>query len=256
MLTVQKVYDIINTIAPFDTQESWDNSGLLLGNPNMEVKGIHLALDVTANVIDEALANGANLIISHHPLIFSPMRRLVEGDMDYETRMVCRMIREGMALISAHTNWDAANGGMNDVLAKLLGLQNVTGEGVIRVGDLPKAIDGSTLTAQVQAALGDVVRPMGNTANSYTRVGLCTGGGSDFWAEAYKLGADVFVTGEVKHHHALAMADMGMLALECGHFATENPGMQALADALQIALHGVYYKIPIFVSQAAAYAAL
>ena len=124
MLTVQNVYDFINERAPFDLQESFDNAGILVGHPDQEVHGIHVAMDVTGRVIDEAEAHGANLIITHHPMMFSARRRLVETDS--ETRLLCRLIRSNISLIAAHTNLDRAPGGINDVLAQLCGLTEIT----------------------------------------------------------------------------------------------------------------------------------
>ena len=114
MLTVQRVYELIDALAPFDTQADFDNSGLLVGNPQAEVTGIHLALDVTDRVIDDALAAGANLIVTHHPLMFSARKRLTEAD--YEGHLLIRLIANGLSLIAAHTNLDQASGGMNDTL--------------------------------------------------------------------------------------------------------------------------------------------
>ena len=140
MLTVQRVYELIDALAPFDTQADFDNSGLLVGNPQAEVTGIHLALDVTDRVIDDALAAGANLIVTHHPLMFSARKRLTEAD--YEGHLLIRLIANGLSLIAAHTNLDQASGGMNDTLAGLLGLENIVGEGFLRVGH--SARDGAS----------------------------------------------------------------------------------------------------------------
>ena len=252
MLTVQDVYQMMDHIAPFATQEGFDNAGLLLGDPAMPVQGIHVALDVAERVLDEAEAAGANLIVTHHPILFSPVKRLVATD--YETRLIFRMIRSGMALIAAHTNLDRAPGGMNDVLAARCGLTEVTGEGFIRAGNLPRPMTGHELAAHVAAALHTVVRPMGDAEKVYRRMSLCSGGGSDFWADGLALGADVFLTGEMKHHHALALTGAGMLGLEAGHFATEAPGVFALADALQNAANAVQYDVCVSTSQAGAYA--
>ena len=252
MITVQEIYHMIDQMAPFESQEDFDNAGLLLGDPAMEVRGIHVALDVTERVLDEAEAVGANLIVTHHPIMFSPVKRLVATD--YETRLIFRMIRAGMALIAAHTNFDRAPGGMNDTLAARCGLTQVTGEGFIRVGNLPHPMTGRELTAHIAASLDTVVRPMGDTEKIYRRLALCSGGGSDFWSEGLALGADAFLTGEMKHHHALALADAGMLGLEAGHFATEQPGVLALAAALQNAVNAVEYPVCLSTSQACAYA--
>ena len=252
MITVQDIYHMIDQMAPFESQEDFDNAGLLLGDPAMEVRGIHVALDVTERVLDEAEAAGANLIVTHHPIMFSPVKRLVATD--YETRLIFRMIRAGMALIAAHTNFDRAPGGMNDTLAARCGLTQVTGEGFIRVGNLPHPMTGHELTAHIAASLDTVVRPMGDAEKVFRRLALCSGGGSDFWTEGLALGADAFLTGEMKHHHALALADAGMLGLEAGHFATEQPGVLALAAALQNAVNAVEYPVCLSTSQACAYA--
>ena len=230
-MTVQQIYDFINERAPFETQVAYDNSGLLVGDPAREVTCIHFALDVTQAVIDEAVANGANLIVTHHPLMFSPVKRLVETN--HEARLLCRMIREGISLISAHTNLDQAPGGVNDALAAAIGLVNVSGEGFLRVGDLPSPMAAEELSAHISRCLGDAVRLMGDGSAVISRVGMCSGSGSDEWPQAAAIGAQAFLTGEAKHHHALEAADSGMVILEAGHHATEAPGIFALADALQ-----------------------
>lgn len=251
MLTVQQVYDFINERAPFETQVAYDNSGLLVGDPAAEVHGIHVALDVTGRVIDEAIAHGANLIVTHHPMMFSPIKRLVETDC--QARLLCRLIRAGISLISAHTNLDQAAGGINDVLAGKLGLQNVCGEGFLRVGDLPCAMSGAELALHASRALGDTVRLMGNADAIIRRVGLCSGSGSDEWQSAAAMGAQAFLTGEVKHHHALEAAESSVILLEAGHFATEQPGIFALGNALQNWINDVQYRVRVSFSEAQAY---
>lgn len=251
MLTVQQVYDFINERAPFETQVAYDNSGLLVGHPNNEVTGIHFALDVTNNVIDEAIAHGANLIVTHHPMMFSPIKRLVETD--YQARLLCRLIREGISLISAHTNLDQAAGGINDVLAQCIGLTDIQGEGFVRVGTLPSPITAGELAESISAALGDVVRVMGDASAQVEKVGMCSGSGADEWPAAAAMGAQAFLTGEAKHHIALEAADRGMVLLEAGHHATEEPGIFALAKALQMSELGVQYNVRVSLSSAKAY---
>lgn len=251
MLTVQQVYDIVNELAPFETQVAYDNSGLLVGDPSSAVTGIHFALDVTNRVIDEAIEAGANLIITHHPLMFSPIKRLVETG--YEARLLCRLIRANISLISAHTNLDQAPGGVNDALAAAIGLTDVTGEGFVRVGRLPEAMTAAALAAHVSRSLGDAVRLMGDGSAIIRRVGMCSGAGSDEWPAAAAMGAEAFLTGEAKHHFALEAADSGVVILEAGHHATEAPGIFALADALQNQPDIVQYKVRISRSGAHAY---
>lgn len=251
MLTVQQVYDFINERAPFETQLAFDNSGLLVGHPDNEVTGIHFALDVTNHVIDEAIANGANLIVTHHPMMFSAIKRLVETG--HEARLLCRMIRAGISLISAHTNLDQAPGGCNDVLAQTIGLTDIEGEGFVRVGALPHPMTAVELAAHIGEKLGDVVRVMGDPTAVITRVGMCSGSGADEWPAAAAMGAQAFLTGEVKHHIALEAADAGVVMLEAGHHATEEPGIFALAKALQMSELGVQYNVRVSLSSAKAY---
>lgn len=251
MLKVQQVFDFINERAPFETQVAYDNSGLLVGDPGREVTGIHFALDVTNKVIDEAVSNGANLIVTHHPMMFSPIKRLVETD--YQARLLCRLIREGISLISAHTNLDQAAGGINDVLAAQIGLKDVVGEGFVRVGTLPAPMTAGALAQTIGAALGDVVRVMGDPSAMVEKVGMCSGSGSDEWPAAAAMGAQAFLTGEAKHHIALEASDAGVVILEAGHHATEEPGIFALADALQNSELVVQYKVRISTSRAQRY---
>ncbi|MDD6050689.1 MAG: Nif3-like dinuclear metal center hexameric protein, partial [Clostridiales bacterium] len=192
-----------------------------------------------------------NLIITHHPLMFNAIKQLVETD--HQARLLCRMIREGISLIAAHTNLDQAMGGCNDALARAISLTDVTGEGFLRVGTLPSPMTAQALAASISGALGDVVRVMGDASAMVEKVGLCSGAGSDEWPAAVALGAQAFLTGEVKHHVALEAADAGVVMLEAGHHATEAPGIFALADALQNSALAVQYKIRVSISNAGAY---
>ena len=134
MLTVADVYQYIDSLAPFETQLDFDNAGLLTGRMTQKVTGIHVALDCTAGVIQEAEKLGASLIVTHHPLMFHARKRITEED--DEGQLLCRLIRGKIALIAAHTNLDQAPGGINNVLADCCGLQRVSGEMFLRVGEL------------------------------------------------------------------------------------------------------------------------
>ena len=250
-MTVLEIYRLLDAVAPFETQEAWDNSGLLVGSPSLEVSGILFALDCTDAVIAEALRLHANLIITHHPLMFTARKKIT--DEDYEGRILTRLIQNGMSLIASHTCLDRAQGGMNDALAEVLALLDVRGNGFVRVGRLPVPMTSGMLKDYLCAALGDEVRLMGDPGKEITWLGLCSGGGGEEWTLARDLGAQAFVSGEIKHHVALEMADEGIPAFECGHFATEQPGIFALADALQSALNQVKYILGIYKSETGAY---
>ena len=250
-MNVRTVYNLINTVAPFETQMEGDNSGLLVGSPDQEIGSILFALDVTESVIDEAVALGAGLIVSHHPLMFSAIRSLT--DENYEGRLIRRLVRENISLIAAHTNLDRADGGINDTLAVLCGLIEVSGEAFFRAGFLPEPMTARSFADLLEENLETTVRIMAPEDRMIRRVGLCSGGGSDEWYHAAEAGCDAFVSGEIKHHHALAMADAGIAAFECGHFATEEPGLSALAEALQNSLDHVECNVRVFVSAVPAY---
>ena len=132
--TVGDILSLIDDMAPFDTQAEWDNAGLLAGAPGKPVTKVLAALDVSVPVIEEAIKLGAELILTHHPILFHARKNLREDDP--EGALLCALIRSGRSLIAAHTNFDQAEGGVNDVLARALGLQNIVplDEG-LRVGD-------------------------------------------------------------------------------------------------------------------------
>ena len=250
-MTVQTIYNLIHTVAPFDTQVEYDNSGLLIGSPTQEIRKILFALDVTDPVIDEAVALGAELIVTHHPLMFSAIRSLT--DETYEGRLIRRLVRENISLIAAHTNLDAASGGINDTLAALCGLVEISGDGFFRAGFLPREMTVRAFADLLGENLETTVRVMGPEDRIIRRVGLCSGSGGDEWVRALESGCDAFVSGEIKHHFALAMADAGIAGFECGHFATEEPGLVALAEALQNSLDHVECNVRVFVSAVPAY---
>ena len=252
-MKVRQIYELLDAVAPFETQEPYDNSGLLVGSPEQEVSGILFALDVTQAVISEALSLGANLIVTHHPLMFEAVRRMT--DESFEGRLIQRMIREGLSLIACHTCLDKASGGINDALAERCALLDVQGEGFVRVGDLPQPMTAGELKEYLAVALNTDVRLMGDASLQISRLGLCSGAGGSEWIAARELGAEAFLSGEIKHHHALAMAEAGLPCFECGHFATEQPGIFALADALQNALDQVKYDLSIYKSQTGPYPA-
>ena len=250
-MTVQELYDLLDRFAPFETQADFDNAGFLVGSAAQEVSGILFALDVTDAVIDEAVSLGVQLIVTHHPLMFSPRKNLT--DSDYEGRLIRRLVREDISLIAAHTNLDQASGGINDVLAERCGLTGLAGEGFLRIGILPEPLTARRFAEDLSRRLDTVVRLMGPDSAPVRRVALCSGGGSDEWAEAAAAGCDAFISGEIKHHNALALADSGIVALECGHFATEQPGIAALAASLQNNPDTVQSKVRIYVSEVSAY---
>jgi len=251
-MTVKDLFDLIDRIAPFSSQAEFDNSGFLVGDGAQNVDTVLFALDVTEPVIDRAVSLGAQLIVTHHPLMFSPVHTLTDDD--YEGRLIRRLVREDISLIAAHTNLDQAPGGINDTLAECCGLTEVTGEGFFRCGVLPVPCSAYALADMLKARLRTDVRLMGSGNAMIRKIGLCSGGGSEEWIRASQSGCDAFLSGEIKHHHALALADRGIIGLECGHFATEEPGIRALASSLQNIFNKIECNMRIYVSDISPYA--
>jgi len=246
-VTVGDVYRAIDGFAPFELAEEWDNVGILAGSEDQEVTGIVCALDLNFMVIDEAIEKGANLIVVHHPILFRGRKNLREDDA--EGRMLCKLIRAGIALIAAHTSFDNAVPGVNDALAKKLGLANVRAlDNGMRIGDTDCKTLGM-LRDLTSEKLGAPVRCYGNAGQPVRRVAVLGGGGEDFWPQAKSAGADVYITGEAAHHKAWDAWQSGICVLEAGHAATELPAIEMLANSLQNAADGVQWNVRIFESQ-------
>lgn len=223
-MTNHRIWECINRIAPFETAEEWDNVGLLVGNPDDRVNGVLVALDVTPGALAAAQAVGANLILTHHPLIFEPLRRLDSNSLAYQ------LAAAHIGVLSAHTNLDKAAGGVNDTLANRLGLQDVrpAPDGMSRIGCLPAAVELADFAQQVAACLDTPVRVAGN--GPVRTVAVCGGSGGDCIPALAPL-ADAFVTGEIRHHQWLS--DAGPALIEAGHYATEAPVIDTLCQWLR-----------------------
>ncbi len=216
---------------PKELAEDYDNVGLLAGSRKSDVHTVLCALDLTARVVDEAAAMGAQLIVTHHPILFRGRKNLCEDDP--EGAMLVKLIREKLALIAMHTNFDSSEDGVNDALAQKLGLTEVEAlEDGMRIGNIENKTLAS-LAGDVENKLGGVVRRYGEPEKAVRRVAVMGGSGGSYGNIALENGADVFVTGEVSYHTALDMYDRGMCVLEAGHAATELPAVTLMADKLK-----------------------
>ena len=156
------------------------------------------------------------------------------------------MAQAGIAHIAAHTNLDAAPGGVNDTLMKLMGAQNVRGEGFVRAGELEEGMTFGMLCMRAQQKLHAAVRAYGAADTPVHVLGCCSGAGGSELDDAMALGADCFITGEIRHHEALDAVDKGCCVIEAGHFETENPVCEVLAAALQNAADALQYNLTVF----------
>ncbi len=222
-MTCQDVLAVIEAMAPLNTAEEWDNPGLLIGNAEDAVSRVLVALDITPGAAETAIAMGADLIITHHPVIFSPLKALDSRSLPY------RLAAAGIAVISAHTNLDKAPGGVNDVLAEALMLTDVRmlSDGMCRIGRLPEVMTDKAFAKAAAETLNTAVR-VNATGKKILTVAVCGGSGGDFIPAVAPV-ADAFVTGEVRHHEWLAANELGLTVIEAGHYATETPVTAALA---------------------------
>lgn len=229
--TVKDVFEYINSIAPFEKQCEWDNSGFIVGDINSEITKIGVVLDITNEAVKYASENGINLIVSHHPVIFRGIKTVTADDPTYS------LIRNGISAICAHTSLDIAKGGVNDALAEILGFENATplsdcGETeMVRVAEI-KPISGEQL-AQLCADKLSTCVSIADSGKIIKKIALCGGAGADFMHNTATAGCDAYITGEAKHHEFLEAKAIGLTLISAGHFETENPVVTVLANKLK-----------------------
>lgn len=235
MITVGQIYNFIDSFAPFHTAMDFDNPGLLAGASGDPAGKILLSLDITPAVVREAAGLGAELIVSHHPVIFHPLKRLESGSAPY------LLAQFGIAAICAHTNLDMApDGGVNDCLARRLALRNIRMLSQDGPSGLPEALFGETVRPYSPHAFAAFVKEaLGCDGLRYTdggceimRVGLCSGGGAELVYSAAEAGCQAFVTGESKHNILLDAETMGVTLVDAGHFYTEDVVIEPLKGRL------------------------
>lgn len=228
--TVKDIYNFLDSIAPFNKQCEWDNSGMLVGESDKEVKKIALVLDITAEAVKKAAEIGADLIISHHPVIFKAEKTFTDNDPAF------LLAKNGISAICAHTSLDCAEGGVNDVLAKTLGFKNasplpVDGDAaMVRVAETDT--DAETLAKLVGKKLNAGTR-LADSGKRIKKVALCGGAGGDFIEAVAESGCDAYITGDVSHHEFLDALAIGLTVIAAGHFETENPVIFSLAEKIK-----------------------
>jgi dinuclear metal center YbgI/SA1388 family protein len=228
-VTVQDVLGWLDAFAPFATQEAFDNAGLVLGDPRAEVTRVYFTLDATADALQEASEWNAQLIISHHPLLFGGAKAIRYDASDGE--VLASAVGKRMNLIAAHTNLDRAVGGTGDALAAALGLTAVRAtetDPYLRHGGLNRSVTAKAFLAHVNASLSTQARLYGDETTRISHVAVGAGAYGEGWQAAAALGAQTYVVGEIKHHELLAAHASGLTVVEAGHYPTEQPGVEAL----------------------------
>ena len=235
LATVNDLVELLEELMPSNLAEDWDNVGLMLGRKSKTVKKILLALDLSKEVVEQAVAQKIDLIVTHHPAIFKKLKRVVDND--WQQDLLLTLAENGIAVYSAHTNLDCVSTGVNDVLAKLLKLEDIEvlddSNGLGRIG----VVEETSLAEYAQvvkATLKADYVVIGDAGKQVRKVAVCGGAGSDLIDLALAKGADTLVTGDVKYHSAQQAVFSGLNIIDAGHQPTELPVLEKLADRLSL----------------------
>jgi len=230
MVYVRDIVMKIEDIAPTTLAENWDNVGLIIGRHDKLVKKVMVMLDADITTIDEAIMNNVDLIVSHHPLLIKPINKITD-------EKIIKLIKNDISLYSAHTNLDNANGGVNDILAQKLCLENIEtlndSELCARIGNICECTLEELIKIVKTSLNCDFIKYVGDKSSIIRKVGVCGGSGADYITLAQSAGCDVFITGDVKYHQAQLATEIGLCVIDAGHFETENIICSVLANYLQ-----------------------
>ena len=251
---LKELLAVLDGIAAPSLAEPWDNVGLMVGDPGQDISGVLVALDVSEEVMAEAESHGCNVVVTHHPLIFKPLQAVRTDQVI--GRLLARALAKQMAVVSCHTNLDKVSGGVNDALAASLDLQNcrvLAAEqgradevGFGRLGDLRSAVTFSAFVDILLAALDlPAVRVAGVVPDRLLSIAVCGGSGSELAVTAMEAGAQVFITGEVKHSTARWAEDAGFCVIDAGHFSTEKLVVPGLVSAIAKGCGGRGLALPV-----------
>ncbi len=241
-MKIKEVLSHLEQKFPLSYQEDFDNCGVQCGDKEQEITGVLVCFEMSDATINEAIQLGANLVISHHPLILKKGIQKIEPT-NRVGRIICKALENRMVLYSMHTNLDSAPGGINDLFAAKLGLQEVevlsplpTEEGAVglgRVGVLPEAVQAEQFLKKVKETFGvQAVRYYGDLSKAVRRVAVCGGGGSSFIALAVAAKADIYVTGDIKYHD-FHTADRRMIIADIGHLESEQFAKEIIYNELK-----------------------
>jgi dinuclear metal center YbgI/SA1388 family protein len=228
-MRICEIYNYLDKIAPFNTQSSSDNSGLLIGDTDREIKKISVCLDATNAVIEQAIKDKVELIISHHPLMYRPIRRVADND------PVCRLIRGNIALIAAHTNLDTAIGGITEQMLVKLGLppsdNDIDYFG--RIAELDESVSADELAKKCKTAFDYTVVRYVDGGRPIKRLAVCSGSGGDLLDTVIEKGCDGFICGDLRHNHMVQASNCRLTLIDAGHFHTENIFCDDMVQQLQ-----------------------
>lgn len=242
---VAAIVETLRSLAPLELAETWDNVGLLLGDPAQPIERVMTCLTLSSDVAEEALEKGAQLVVAHHPVLFRAVKSLTTATV--EGRTLLKLLSAQVAVYSPHTAFDSSADGINAQLAATLDLSDVQplrpplppiedGSGGGRFGTLPNEMPLPQFLQHVKTALNiDKLQFAASGAPTIRTVGVACGSAAEFIAEAAQLGCDALVTGEARFHACLEAREAGLALVLAGHYATERPGVEQLAQTLAAA---------------------
>ena len=238
----KEIIEILEKKYPKDNAEPWDNVGVLVGDPSIDVKKVMLTLDVTENVVNEAIKNKIDMIISHHPMIFDAIKTINIDDSI--GRKIIKLIKNNMLLYAMHTNLDASKDGLNDYILKLLGIKKseildenkdrkdvgigryYELESPMSIGDYTKIIKKKLKIENVRVITEDITKKI-------QKIAIVNGAGMSYWKMAYDKGIDLFVTGDVRHHDGLDALELGLNIIDVTHYDGEKMFSEILIKILK-----------------------
>lgn len=232
--------------------DSWDNTGFQIGDENKEVKRILLALDLDSKVLEKAIKDEFQMIITHHPLIFQPIKSIT--NLNYKGKLIHELIKNEILVYNAHSNLDQAEGGVNDVLAQLLGLENckilkenhieeINSYGYGKIGDVDSVNLVEYLDFIKKKLKIDKLIVYGDFDKKISRVAVCGGSGSGFINDAYRKNACIYITGDIKYHDAQLADELGLILIDPGHYHTEKIILPVIKEYLLEGNNELYIEI-------------
>lgn len=237
-MTVKQIFEFLNIKFPVNTACDFDNVGLLVGDGESKVKKALITLDCTLETVEKAVRENCELIITHHPVIFAPLKNVLKGSAVYE------LIEKNISVISMHTNLDVGIGGVNSSLCDTIGLKNVefypACDGyILQKGEFSEC-SADSFAEHLKAKLNTVVKYV-DGGKKIRNVLVCSGSGGEFINDAINGGFDALVTADIKHHQFLDAKDNGVSLFECGHFNTEDVVIEPLCDLLSVEFSDVKF---------------
>lgn len=248
-ITVESILNTIDLIAPFSTADDWDNSGLLVGTPEKVVKKVLLSLDVTDEVVTEATSGGYDLIISHHPLIFKGLKKLVSTASP--SNNIIKLVKSDISIISAHTNLDLSfEYGINRFLAdqyeveEVVKLNDEHGYGII--GTFKSSVSADAFIKNTKSIFNiETVKCVNLKATELKKIAVCSGASSDFISDAIRQNVDAYITSDIKYHEAQAVLGTEVALIDVGHFESEFVYLKYLCQLLSERIENVEFKVTL-----------